>query len=67
MKNKKLFNRLKTLAVTMAVAFPVHSALAQVTYFSVNSGNATTGTMNLSASSLGGSILPISSGSNPFN
>ncbi|MDP1651913.1 MAG: autotransporter outer membrane beta-barrel domain-containing protein [Rhodocyclaceae bacterium] len=67
MKNKNVSNRLKAMAITLAMAFPVQSALAQVTYFSVNSGNATTGVMNLSVSSLGGSILPISPGANPFN
>jgi len=67
MKNKNVSNRLKAMAVILAMAFPVHSALAQVIYFSVNSGNATTGVMNLTTSSLGGSILPISLGANPFN
>ncbi len=68
MKNKNASSRLKAMAITLAMAFPVQSALAQVTYFSVNSGNATTGVMNLGASSLGGSILPsLTLGSNPFN
>jgi outer membrane autotransporter protein len=68
MKNSIVPNRLKTIAIILAMAFPVQSALAQATYFSVNSGNATTGVMQVASSYLGGSIISsLTPGSYPFN
>lgn len=59
------------LMLALAMAFPMESAIAQVTYFDVNGGNATTGTMSLSTSTLNSGVLSapssLSAGANVFN
>ena len=62
MKNKNISSRLKAMAITLAMAFPVQSALAQVTFFSMNSGNL--GVINLGSAFHNS---PIVLGANPFN
>lgn len=59
------------LMLALAMAFPMGNAIAQVTYFNVNGGNATTGTMSLSTPTLNGGVLStpssLSTGANVFN
>lgn len=59
------------LVLALAMAFPMGNAIAQVTYFDVNSGNATTGTMSLSTSTLNSGVLSspstLTTGANVFN
>jgi outer membrane autotransporter protein len=69
--NFKAKKETRGLMLALAVAFPVGNAIAQVTYFDVNIGNATTGTMSLSTGSLGSGVLSnpstLTTGANVFN
>lgn len=57
--------------LALAMMFPMGNAIAQVTYFDVNGGNATTGTMSLSTPTLDSGVLStpssLSTGANVFN
>ncbi|MBU1365506.1 MAG: autotransporter outer membrane beta-barrel domain-containing protein [Gammaproteobacteria bacterium] len=59
------------LMLALAMMFPMGNAIAQVTYFDVNGGNATTGTMSLSTPTLDSGVLStpssLSTGANVFN
>lgn len=64
---KSAMKRVTAYSLAVAGIFGATSANAQ-TYYSINSGNASVGTMNLSASTLSNSSLPsMTVGSNPFS
>ncbi len=68
-KQQNKFPKLSALA--LALALPAFSSMAQVTYFSANNSNATTGTMSLSTATLDDVVLSnpsrLSAGANRFN